>query len=172
MDYYNILPCELQYYIQNIIKEDAIKDIKNYRFKNIIKKKNFLRKLMVDLKVRNHWTKYIIDYSINPSVNPIKIICMKDPYTEIILNIMDRDLITTGNEFFGDNAICSIELWISFLWSISSSIWIDNENTYRNYYTNAEILYYSLRSKTARGALMNGGLSKFSQAPPLIERYN
>jgi len=168
MDYYSKLPLELQNYIQNIIKEETIKDIKKYKIKNIIKKKNFLIQLIWDLRARNSWTKYITDSTINPNNYSIKIICISDPYTERILNIIDN-LIITGNELFEDNAVCSI-LWISFLWSISCSIWEENKNTYRNYYTNTETLYYSLRNKTVREALMNGAINELSRVPPLIER--
>lgn len=167
MNYYYKLPLELQNYIQNIIKEETIKDIKKYKIKNIIEKRNFLIQLIRDLRARNHWTKYITDSTINPNNYSIKIICISDPYTERILNLMDN-LIITGNELFGDNsmylikfneifeifeedAVCPIKLWISLLWSIACSIWEENKNNYRNYYTNTEILYYSLRNKTARG---------------------
>lgn len=187
MDYYSKLPLELQNYIQNIIKEETIKDIKKYKIKNkiknIIEKKNFLIQLIWDLRARNSWTKYITDSIINPNNYSIKIICISDPYTERLLNIMDN-LIITGNELFEDNSVylikfnelsednsvCLIKLWISLLWSIACSIWEENKNTYRNYYTNTEILYYSLRNKTVRGALMNGAINEFSTAPPLIER--
>ena len=125
--------------------------------------------LIWDLRARNSWTKYITDSIINPNNYSIKIICISDPYTERLLNIMDN-LIITGNELFEDNSVCLIKLWISLLWSIACSIWEENKNTYRNYYTNIEILYYSLRNKTARGALMNGAINEFSTAPPLIER--
>ena len=173
MNYYSKLPNEIKEYIQNIIKKDTIDKLKVFRLKNREEKKMLIYKLIWDLRVRNNCWRFenpIIDSDgINtPFIQngQYNIISINDPYTERILSIID-DLIK-GNEFFGDEPLLSITLWNRFLWALSMGIWEDSDNS--KIFTYTENLYYSLRTKTARGALMNNGISLFNLAPPLIEK--
>ena len=174
MDYYSKLPSEIQDYIQNIIKNDTIIYLKKYREKNRNKKKILINNLIWDLRVRNNCWKFenpmIDSYGINnPFVenNEFNIISINDPYTEKILIIIDN--LITGNEFFGETPLLSIILWNKFLWALSIGIWKQSNNI-TSLFSETENIYYSLRTKTARGALMNQGINMFNFAPPLIEK--
>ena len=172
-NYFFNLPEEIRAFIYDIIKREAAITIqKNWRNQEKIKE-DLIPKLILDLIIRNNCLKFnnpLTSFLNIRREKDIDTISPTDKFTYIVLNKIDK--LINGNEFFGKNAIfCPLE-WNKFLWIISMGIWeYEYESNFGQiYYNLVENLYHSLRTKTARGAILNEGISEFNKAPPLFER--
>ena len=171
MDYFHQLPPDLQIYIHYINKSEwALEVIKKNINNQMEKKESLIPKLIFDLRERNNCWRFrnpMID-GIATYAQDIDTISPSDKYTYKILKQLDKLII--GNEFFGNTPIVCIYLWNRFLWAIAMGLfreeYADNYGNY-SYYDKSMEMYYNLRIKLARFALIND-ISILNLAPSFV----
>ena len=171
MNYFYQLPKELQEYIHYINNSWwALMVIKKNVKNQIEKKESLIPKLIWDLRERNNCWKFRNPMIDNMVTYPqdIDTISPHDKYTYKILEQLDKLII--GNEFFGNKPIVCIYLWNRFLWAIAMGLWDEEySGNYGNYsyYDKSMEMYYNLRIKLAKFALIND-ISILNLAPSLV----
>lgn len=176
MDYFHNLPKELQEYIYFINSSKWAKKIILQNLKDQIdKKKTLIPNLILDLRKRNNCWRFRNPMIEGVAIFPEEIdtISPNDKYTFIILKQLNKLII--GNEFFGEKPILCIYLWNRFLWAIAMGLfeeqYADNYGNY-SYYDKSMEMYYNLRIKLSRFALIND-LKILNLAPSmLIEKFD
>jgi hypothetical protein len=152
-NYFYDLPYDIIYYIHTISSKIIIQ---KYISERLIKKKDFISKLIFDLYSSQSNINLDIDLNI---------------YTLLILNNINN--LFFGNEVYGDNPLIDQEIWANFLWTLYYSIIKTNILYFRvnnsiKLYNDIENIYYELRIKTSRYGLLNNGIEYLFNLPPYI----